>query len=289
MKHALTIDVEDYYQVAAFKDQIAPSDWSSQVSRVERNTHKFLEITEEHSVTATFFFLGWVADQFPNMVREVVAAGHEVACHGYSHQLIYEQSQETFKQETLRSKALLEDQAQTSVAGYRAASYSVTPKSLWALDIISEAGFEYDSSIYPIRHDNYGLQGGPHTPYKIELRNGACLVEFPITTAPIASLNIPVGGGGYFRLLPYFLTRWFLQRRQKFVDAPFVFYLHPWELDPDQPRIEGASPKSRFRHYLNLDKVEARLDALLTDFEFDTMHHVLQTCSDLPTHRYQDA
>lgn len=289
MKHALTLDVEDYFQVAAFKDQISPCDWPAQASRVERNTHRFLEITDAHSVKATFFFLGWVAERFPNLVREVVSQGHEIACHGFSHQLIYEQSPEAFKQETLRSKALLEDQSQTDVTGYRAASYSVTPKSLWALDIISEAGFEYDSSIYPIRHDNYGLQGGPHVPYKIELASGTHLVEFPITTAPLASLNIPVGGGGYFRLLPYSVTKRLLDRRQGLLDSPFVFYLHPWELDPDQPRIEGASAKSRFRHYLNLDKVEDRLNSLLRDFEFGTMREVLASCDNLPTHSYQNA
>ena len=180
----------------------------------------------------------------------------------------------------------MEDQAQVEITGYRAASYSITPKSLWALDIISDSGFRYDSSIYPIHHDNYGLQGGPLTPYLIKLSNGCELLEFPITTSPLGPLNIPVGGGGYFRLFPYPLTKRLLQRHQAVNKTSFVFYLHPWELDPDQPRVDGASMKSRFRHYLNLDKVESRLNLLLQDFEFTTMADVLSDMNNLPSHSY---
>ncbi|NKB97852.1 MAG: DUF3473 domain-containing protein [Pseudomonadales bacterium] len=286
MKHALTIDVEDYFQVAAFSTNIAPHEWDKYRCRVEANTHRFMEITDQHDVRATFFFLGWVAERFPNLVREVAAAGHEVGSHGYSHQLIYEQSHERFREETYRSKALLEEQIQKPVEGYRAASYSITQKSLWALDTIADAGFEYDSSIYPIRHDNYGLQGGPHEPYRIDLDNNRSIIEFPITTTAVAGLNIPVGGGGYFRIFPYSLTQVLLRKRQKEVDAPFVFYLHPWELDPDQPRVQGASLKSKFRHYVNLEHVASRLDKLLSEFEFGPMGESLKQCQQLQSYRY---
>jgi polysaccharide deacetylase family protein (PEP-CTERM system associated) len=286
MKHALTIDVEDYFQVAAFKSNVNPQEWDTYRSRVELNTHRFMEITAEHDVRATFFFLGWIAERYPNLVREVVAAGHEIGCHGYSHQLIYEQSSDLFREETHRAKALLEDQIQKSVKGYRAASYSITDRSLWALDTIADAEFEFDSSIYPIRHDNYGLPGGPHEPYRIELANGRSIVEFPITTAPVANFSIPVGGGGYFRIFPYALTRKLLHKREQEVDAPFVFYLHPWELDPQQPRIRNASLKSRFRHYTNLNRVAPRLHRLLSEFDFAPMGEVLEQCRYLQSHSY---
>lgn len=286
MQHAMTIDVEDYFQVAAFNKVISPDDWASIETRVEENTRRFLELTETKGIKATFFMLGWVADKHPTLVREIAAQGHEIASHGYSHQLIYQQSQNVFRQETERSKKLLEDQAQKPILGYRAASYSVTPKSLWALDIIAELGFEYDSSIYPIKHDNYGLQGGPEYPYVIELDNGAKLTEFPITTAQLGGLKLPVGGGGYFRIYPFWLTRYLLSRRVTQSDQPFVFYLHPWELDPSQPRIPGASRLSNFRHYTNLDKVYTRLSELMDRFQFSTMADVLSELSDLPTHRY---
>ncbi len=286
MLHAMTIDVEDYFHVAAFNDVIAPEDWGRIKSRVEANTYRFLELIDAKNVKATFFMLGWVADKHPALVREIAALGHEIACHGYSHQLIYRQSPEVFREETLRSKSLLEDQAQTPIKGYRAASYSVTEASLWALDTIAEAGFTYDSSIYPIKHDNYGLQGGPETPYQIRLQNGVTLLEFPITTARVAGMSLPVGGGGYFRIYPYWLTERLLKRRCGAVDAPFVFYLHPWELDPEQPRVEGARALSRFRHYTNLHKVGDRLTQLMTEFSFAPMCQVLEQLSDLPEHSY---
>lgn len=286
MRHAMTIDVEDYFHVAAFNDVVSPADWAGIDSRVVANTHSFMNLMEEHGTRATFFMLGWVADRHPELVREIAARGHEIASHGYSHQLIYQQTPEVFKQETERSKKLLEDQAQAPVLGYRAASYSITEASLWALDIISECGFSYDSSIYPIRHDNYGLMGGPKTPYIVKLRNGAELQEFPITTAEVGGVALPVGGGGYFRLYPYWLTRMLLKKRVRQSNWPFLFYLHPWELDPDQPRFDSASRLSRFRHYTNLKKVHGRLAALLDTFEFASMADVLADLPTLPVHAY---
>ncbi len=286
MNHALTIDVEDYFQVAAFNKNIERSNWSSLESRVEANTEKFLQLTEKKGIKATFFTLGWVAERCPNLVRKVADAGHEVASHGYSHKLVYSQSHEEFRQETESSKKLLEDLSQQPVNGYRAASYSITEKSLWALDVIQETGFEYDSSIYPVRHDRYGLRGGPHTPYSIALPNGGTLAEFPITTVDLFGYKLPVGGGGYFRLFPFSFTKYCLKRRLSQLPAPFVFYLHPWELDPEQPRIEGVSWLSRFRHYNNLAKVESRLDALLDLYSFGTMQSVLDEMNELPVHSY---
>ena len=286
--NALTIDVEDYFQVAAFFDVISSNDWQDCESRVEQNTRAFMHMLGVHGLKATFFMLGWVAEKHPELVREIDGAGHEIACHGFSHQFIYTQSPQVFRQETLRAKGFLEDTIGKAIAGYRAASYSITPASLWALDIIAEAGFSYDSSIYPIRHDNYGLSGGPKTPYRIQLPTGRELLEFPITTARLGPLSLPVGGGGYFRLYPYPLTRWLLKRRTAITDQPFVFYIHPWELDPDQPRIPGASLLSRFRHYNNLDKVKERLEALFNDFDFTTMEACLDrlALADLPLYRY---
>lgn len=286
MRHALTIDIEDYFQVAAFDDNIDRSSWSSLESRVEANTEKFLQLTESKGVKATFFTLGWVAEHYPNVVRKIADAGHEVASHGYSHKLVYSQSKVEFQKEAEYSKKLLEDLSQQPVNGYRAASYSITNQSLWALDIIQELGFEYDSSIYPVRHDRYGLRGGPHTPYSIGLPNGGKLIEFPITTVNFFGYKLPAGGGGYFRLFPFAFTKFCLERRLHQLPAPFVFYLHPWELDPDQPRIEGASLLSRFRHYNNLNKVESRLDELLDLYPFTTMQSVLAELNDLPLHRY---
>ena len=286
MINALTIDVEDYFQVAAFDRNIDRANWSSMASRVEANTEKFLSITDEKGVKATFFVLGWIAERHPNLIKKIAAHGHEIASHGFSHKLIYSQDRQEFRQETAHTKSLLEDLAQQPVAGYRAASYSITQDSIWALDIIEELGFSYDSSIYPVRHDRYGLQGGPHSPYKIAINEGRELIEFPITTVDLLGYKLPVGGGGYFRIYPFALTKRLLQRRQRQIDSPFVFYLHPWELDPDQPKVAGASALSKFRHYHNLAKVEGRLQILLDMFEFGTMASVLAGLQDLPSHRY---
>ncbi|MDX2506919.1 MAG: DUF3473 domain-containing protein [Gammaproteobacteria bacterium] len=275
IRNALTVDVEDYFHVSAFAKSIDHRDWDNHPLRVEKNTHRLLDLFDESQVKATFFVLGWVADRNRNLVKEIAERGHEVACHGYSHQLIYNQTPEVFREETIRSKALLEDIVQVPVIGYRAASYSITRDSLWALDILAEAGFVYDSSIFPVRHDRYGMPDAKEIPHILKTPQGHSLVEFPLSTAKIFKYKLPVAGGGYFRLYPYALTKAGLgqiNRRQQ----PFIFYLHPWEIDPDQPRVE-ASWFSRFRHYNNLDECESRLQRLLSDFEFGTARNVLHT------------
>ena len=275
IQNALTVDVEDYFQVSAFAKSVNQNDWDKHPLRVEKNTRHLMDMFDEARVKATFFVLGWVADRHRGLIKEIAERGHEVACHGYSHQLIYQQTQKVFREETIRSKELLEDISQMPVRGYRAASYSITRDSLWALDILAEAGFEYDSSIFPIRHDRYGIPDAKDVPHILRTPGGHSLIEFPLSTAKIFNHKLPVAGGGYFRLYPYALTKAGLRqinRRQQ----PFIFYLHPWEIDPDQPRIE-ASWFSRFRHYNNLDKCESRLRHLLSDFEFGTARDVLKT------------
>lgn len=267
MYNALTVDVEDYFHVAAFSKQIDPGTWDSFTLRVERNTRQLLELFAEYNVKATFFVLGWVAERCPNLVRAIAEQGHEVACHGYSHQLIYTQAPAVFREETVRSKGCLEDQTQYPVTGYRAASYSITKKSLWALDVLSELGFSYDSSVFPVRHDRYGIPGSPRWPYRLKTSNGNSLIEFPPSTLKIGGYTLPVGGGGYFRIYPYWLTRFALSYINRVEKNPFIFYLHPWEVDPDQPRIQ-AGRLSTFRHYTNLKHCEGRFRRLLQDFYF---------------------
>ncbi len=269
--HAMSIDVEDYFHVAALSSVIKPEQWDTLPSRVEQNTERLLALFEQHQVKATFFVLGWVAERFPALIRKLSAHGHEIASHGYSHQLIYNQTQDVFRQETLRSKALLEDITGKVVEGYRAASYSITRDSLWALDILSESGFTWDSSIFPIRHDRYGIPGSPSAPYSIETTSGAIIREFPLTTAHILGLSIPAAGGGYFRQFPYPLFRYLFRNASGFGTQPQMFYLHPWEIDPEQPRYNNASWFSRFRHYTNLDQCYGRLERLLGDFRFGTV------------------
>jgi polysaccharide deacetylase family protein (PEP-CTERM system associated) len=289
--NALSFDVEDYFQVSAFNDAIRRDAWDSHPLRVGDNTRVLLELLAGHEVKATFYTLGWVAERVPDLVREIAAGGHEVACHGYSHRLIYEQTPAEFRAETERAKRVLEDLAQQPVTSYRAASYSITPKSLWALDILHEAGFTTDSSIFPIRHDRYGLRGGPLQPHYVDLAGGGRLLEFPISTVRLGGLSLPVSGGGYFRLYPYALSRRLAQR----VNAegrPFVFYLHPWEVDPEQPRVQVGT-LTRFRHYNNLHKCRERLDRLLRDFRFGTVTQAIASRygsgDALPVHRYQTA
>jgi polysaccharide deacetylase family protein (PEP-CTERM system associated) len=273
MLNALSIDVEDYFQVAALASAVDRSSWESTPRRVEQNTELLLEILASSNTRATFFFLGWVAEREPQLVRRVAAAGHEIACHGYSHRLVYEQTPAEFREETLRSKALLENLAQTPVLGYRAASYSITRRSLWALDTLIEAGFVYDSSIFPVRHDRYGVPDAPRAPHLIQ-RDGRRLVEFPPSTAQLPGARLPVAGGGYFRIFPYGITRWAV-RRVNAEGLPFIFYLHPWEVDPGQPRVR-VGWLSRFRHYTNLRHCEARLRRLLSEFQFAPAREVLE-------------
>ncbi len=282
MYNALTVDVEDYFHVAAFSKQIDPASWDSFPLRVESNTHRLLDLFAQYNTKATFFVLGWVAERCPNLVREIVRQGHEIACHGYSHQLIYTQDPVVFRQETIRAKKCLEDQAQCVVAGYRAASYSITKRSLWALDVLAELGFHYDSSIFPIRHDRYGINGSPRWLYRLKTPNGGTLIEFPPSTLKIGSYTLPVGGGGYFRIYPYWLTHFALSSINKSEKQPFIFYLHPWEIDPHQPRIR-AGWLSMFRHYTNLNSCEECLCRLLQDFQITTVEKVLDE-TDLPSH-----
>jgi len=273
VQNALTVDVEDYFQVSAFADNIKHHEWDEHPLRVEDNTYKLLDLFDEYQVKATFFTLGWVAERKRELVAEIARRGHEVACHGYSHQLVYNQTPEVFREETVRAKSILEDIVQQPVLGYRAASYSITKKSLWALDILAESGFVYDSSIFPVHHDRYGMPDTPEYPYRLTTPAGHSIIEFPLSTAKIFNYRLPMAGGGYFRLYPYWLSKAGLRqinRQQK----PFIFYLHPWEVDPEQPRI-SASWFSRFRHYNNLDKCEPRLRSLMTDFQFTTTWSVL--------------
>ncbi|EON92756.1 polysaccharide deacetylase [Marinobacter lipolyticus SM19] len=271
--NALTVDVEDYFQVAALAEAVSRDDWASMEYRVDNNTDRLLALFDHRNVRATFFTLGWVAERSPALVRRIRDAGHEIASHGYSHQLIYNQSPEVFREETRKSKQILEDIIGESVTGYRAASYSITARSRWALDILCEEGFTWDSSIFPVHHDRYGMPGTPYGPYLLEAPNGGTLTEFPLSTCPIGQYRLPIAGGGYFRLYPYWLSRWGLGRINR-AGQPFIFYLHPWEIDTEQPRLK-VKALSRFRHYNNLDKCMSRLEGLLGDFRFGSVSDAL--------------
>lgn len=279
--NAFTVDVEDYFHVAALSSAVSRESWPTRESRVEANTERLLGLLAERGVRGTFFVLGWVAERFPALVRRIAAAGHEVACHGFSHQLIYRQGRGEFREETTRAKRLLEDQIGADVVGYRAASFSVTRESLWALDTLIDAGFRYDSSIFPIRHDRYGLPGARPDPHVLEAPSGRTLVEFPMSVARFCGVQVPVSGGGYFRILPYGVTRAGLLQINERYRRPFTFYLHPWELDPGQPRFK-VSPLSRIRHYTNLDRCEGRLRRLLSEFAFASMREALERRGLLP-------
>jgi len=269
--NAMTVDVEDYFQVSAFEDVIDRHDWDRIPCRVEYNTDRILELFAEQDIRATFFTLGWVAERYPQLVRRIVESGHELASHGFSHIRVTRQSPGEFRQDILRSKALLEDTAGCAVRGYRAASYSIVSSTLWAHDQLHEAGYQYSSSIYPIRHDLYGIPGAPRFPYRNREQG---LLEIPITTVTLLGGNFPCGGGGYFRLLPYSLSRWAMRHVNKKDGQPCVFYFHPWEIDPEQPRQSGIPWKTRFRHYLNLGRMRFRLQRLLADFSWDRMDSV---------------
>jgi polysaccharide deacetylase family protein (PEP-CTERM system associated) len=279
--NAFTVDVEDYFHVAALSSAITRESWPTHESRVERNTERLLALLAERGVRGTFFVLGWVAERTPGLVRRIAASGHEIACHGFSHQLIYQQAREEFREETVRAKRLLEDLIGETVLGYRAASFSVTRDSLWALDTLIDAGFLYDSSIFPIRHDRYGLPGAAPEPNRLSAPSGRTLVEFPMSAARFLGVQVPVSGGGYFRILPFWVTKSGLKQINERRGLPFTFYLHPWELDPGQPRFK-VSALSRFRHYTNLARCEDRLRRLLREFEFTSMREALRLQGLLP-------
>jgi len=335
MLNILTIDLEDYFQVHAFSSVIRYEDWDNYECRIERNTDRLLDVLSSslrtpHSalrtpIKATFFVLGWIAERYSGLVQRIQKEGHEIACHGYAHKLIYTQSKEEFRQDIRKSKAILEDITGSEVIGYRAPSYSITDKSRWAFEVLVEEGFQYDSSIFPIHHDFYGMPNAPRFPFIIslngtsnfefsmlnfsnafthslinpcsdvsepqhgspaaplegitpnsELRTPNYLLEFPISTAKLLGQNVPLSGGGYFRFLPYSIVKRGLNRINKKEGQPFIFYLHPWEIDPEQPRINGLSSRSNFRHYVNLDKTEFKFKKLLFDFEFSSIKQLLR-------------
>jgi polysaccharide deacetylase family protein (PEP-CTERM system associated) len=271
--NAMSVDVEDYFHVNAFDGVVPRGRWESLESRVCRNTDRLLALFEARGVSATFFVLGWVAERFPSLVSSIARQGHEIASHGYAHRLIYQQTPQVFRDDVRRAKDLLETAAGVKVDGFRAPSYSVTARTLWALDVLIEEGYAYDASIFPIRHDRYGIPASPRHPYVLR-RAGGSLVEAPASTVRYGGLNLPVAGGGYFRILPYAWTRWGIRRINTHEGRPAIFYLHPWEIDPSQPRIR-AGFVSRFRHYRNLEKTEPRLRRLLRDFRFSTVGRLL--------------
>jgi polysaccharide deacetylase family protein (PEP-CTERM system associated) len=268
--NALTVDVEDYFQVSAFEPHIARSDWDTLPCRVEANVDRILGLLDDHGAHATFFTLGWVAERYPALVRRVADAGHEVASHGSAHRRAHEQPRDEFEDDIARAKALLEDVTGMPVQGYRAPSFSVGPSNAWAFDCIASAGYRYSSSVYPIRHDHYGAPQSPRFPHEVT----PGLIELPVATVRMLNSNWPAGGGGYFRLLPYEVSRWSIARINSVDRQPAMFYFHPWELDPGQPRVAGVSAKTRFRHYLNLGRTEARLTRLLRDFRWDRVDRV---------------
>ena len=270
-KNALTVDVEEYFQVAAFEQTITRDQWDTIEPRVAFNTGRVLDLFAAQRKTATFFVLGWIAERHPALVRRIVDEGHELASHGYDHTRVHQFTPTQFREDVLRARRILEDISGVAIRGYRAPSYSINGRNLWALDVLAETGHLYSSSIYPIRHDLYGMPEAPRFPFRVR---PDAILEIPITTVRFGSQNYPCGGGGYFRLLPYGAFRWMLRRVNEQDRQPGLFYFHPWELDPGQPRVKEAPLKSRFRHYLNLDSMHARVERLLEDFDWGRMDEV---------------
>jgi polysaccharide deacetylase family protein (PEP-CTERM system associated) len=272
MRNALTFDVEDYFHVSAFAAEVSYADWDSHASRLESNTERLLALLDENGCRATFFVLGWVGDRHPQVVTRIAARGHEIACHSQQHRLVYEMTREEFREDTRRAKAVLEDISGQQVRGYRAPSFSITPRSVWAFEILVELGFTYDSSIFPVRHPNYGMPSAPAFPFRVRVPVGG-IVEFPMPTVEFRGHRSPFGGGAYFRLLPYWYSRWAIRFVNDKKHLPVCIYLHPWELDPDQPRVR-ASASARLRHYLGLRGVRDKLKRLLCDFEFHSLGEI---------------
>ena len=269
--NALTIDVEDYFQVSALAPYVARSEWEQRECRVERNVERILRMLDDHGAQATFFTLGWIAERYPQLVRRIVENKHELASHGFGHERASGQNEETFFADIDRAKRMLEDIAGVHVRGYRAPSFSIGEANQWAFDCIGRAGYQYSSSIYPIRHDHYGMPEAPRFTYRVRDN----LLEVPVTTTRLLRRNWPAGGGGYFRLMPYAMSRWLLNRVNRGERQPAIFYFHPWEIDAEQPRVPGITLKTRFRHYVNLPRTERRLRRLLTDFQWGRVDDVI--------------
>ena len=274
MKNAITIDLEDYYQVSAFANDVLPGNWESYASRIENNTAKLLDIFDATGRKATFFTLGWVAKRYPKLVREIATRGHEIACHSNEHRLVYAMEPREFREDTSKAMQLLEEASGTAVRGYRAPSFSIRRTSLWAFEILAELGFRYDSSIFPIRHANYGMPRSPRFPFTIQTANGP-IVEFPMPTLEMAGARAPLGGGAYLRLLPYWYTRWGIRFINTKENRAACVYLHPWELDSEQPRMSG-SLTARLRHYVGLRGTESKFRRLLHDFEFQPLGSLIR-------------
>ena len=272
IRNAMTCDVEDYFQVSAFAPYIDRASWPTRECRVEANMERILALFEQNGVRATFFTLGWIAERYPAMVRRIVEAGHELASHGYGHLRASDQSRAEFDNDIRSAKALLEDIGGQAVLGYRAPSFSIGHANLWALDALHEAGYKYSSSIYPVLHDHYGMPDAPRFAFYPNGPDG--LLEVPITTVKMGGRNLPAGGGGYFRLLPYALSRWMMEKVNREDQESALFYFHPWEIDPQQPRPEGLGAKARFHHYVNIDRMERRLALLARDFKWDRMDRI---------------
>ena len=284
MYNALTIDVEDYFMVSAFADVIRFEDWHTYESRIENNTYKILELLDEYGVKATFFVLGWVAEHYPELVADIHKRGHEVACHGYNHRLVYNLSPAGFREDIRKSRSLIEDVTGQPVLGYRAASYSITKDSLWAFDILIEEGFVYDSSIFPVHHDRYGIPDADRFCHEISNPSGT-IKEFPLSTLtfriPNSEFRFPIAGGGYLRLLPARFTEWAIRRLNEKEKQPAVIYIHPWEFDPGQPRLKG-SRLSMFRHYVNLNTTISKVKSILRSFRLAPAKEVLGCLSPPP-------
>lgn len=268
--NALTIDVEDYFQVSAFAPYIARSDWETRECRVERNVGRILDMLAQENTRATFFTLGWIAQRYPHLVRRIADDGHEVASHGYGHERVSDLTPETFAHDIRTAKDLLEDIAGVAVTGYRAPSFSIGQGNLWALDVLAQEGYRYSSSIYPIQHDHYGMPDAPRFAHQIRDE----LIEVPPTTLRLFNRNLPSSGGGYFRLFPYALSRWMLRQVNRRDQQPAIFYFHPWEIDAAQPRVAGIDMRTRFRHYVNIPRMEQRLQRLLQDFQWGRMDEI---------------
>lgn len=268
----MTVDVEDYFQVSAFEDIINRDEWDTINSRVKGNTLKIIELFDKYNVKATFFMLAWVAERYPELVREIVDKGHELANHGYDHKRITNFNRVQFKEDLIKSKRILEDISGVEVKGYRAPSYSINADNLWAHDVLAECGFQYSSSVYPVKHDLYGIPDAPRFKYKTGANN---LVEFPISTVRRFGRNFPCGGGGFFRLYPYAVSKWAINSVNQVDNQACIFYFHPWEIDSNQPIQENLTLKTKIRHYLNLSKMENRLEKLAGDFQWDKMENFI--------------